>query len=207
MLTAVRSLCRPRASSASMASIFSRIFFERLARSPATIRPPAIHGARPSTARRCPSSPPSTSQSASADRASDIDRGVRRLQRSSPLVFPCRAEPTRPPDRREGMEWPAPVRPGKSPISSRSPGLARDTVIESTFEVGRRLPPLHEPGRQRPRTERLAFPIWPTYRAILPVLWRHPEPAFQQLFQLVMVITVRQCCAWQGSRKHGNLST
>ena len=29
-------------------------------------------------------------------------------------------------------------RPAKSPISSRSPRLARNTVIQSAFEVGRR---------------------------------------------------------------------
>jgi hypothetical protein len=40
---------------------------------------------------------------------------------------------------RGGTEWPAATRPAKSPISNRSrPRLARNTIIESTFEVGRR---------------------------------------------------------------------
>jgi hypothetical protein len=38
---------------------------------------------------------------------------------------------------RGGTEWPPAARPGKSRISSRS-RRARNTIIESTFEVGRR---------------------------------------------------------------------
>jgi hypothetical protein len=40
---------------------------------------------------------------------------------------------------RGGTEWPAATRPRKSRISNRSPPrLARNTIIESPFEVGRR---------------------------------------------------------------------
>ena len=40
---------------------------------------------------------------------------------------------------RGGTEWPTAVRPGKSPISSRSSrAWLANTIIESTFEVGRR---------------------------------------------------------------------
>src|ERR1700738_4548771 len=44
------------------------------------------------------------------------------------LVFPhIDANPTHPPDQRGGTEWPAAIRPGKSPISNRSRRASRAT--------------------------------------------------------------------------------
>ena len=67
------------------------------------------------------------------------DRFARNRHAGRVVFSHIRADPPHPPDQRGGTEWPAAVRPGKSPISNRSRRASRATPSsKSTFEVGRR---------------------------------------------------------------------